>query len=191
MGSASSFQRARLVVAVLSAPGFTGFAPGERFPFEDELAESFGVDCERGPDLDFGWSDYYDEEMGGSPRRGFLAYSRLVDPADLASIKARTNAVEERWALEGRRRCNLDPGLLYLSRFSLATTKDRPHRVPLAEGIFAEVTLIYERGDFRPLPWTYPDWASEEYRSFLRSQREGLKRQLRSLALPVHGASET
>jgi len=53
----------------------------------------------------------------------------------------------------------------------LATTKDRAHRICLHEGIHAEVTLLYERGGFRPLPWTYPDYRSAEVRSFFERAR--------------------
>ena len=38
----------------------------------------------------------------------------------------------------------------------------------LSRGIYADLTSVYENGDYRPLPWTYPDWASEEYRACLR-----------------------
>jgi hypothetical protein len=143
------------------------------------LEERFGPADMRGPELPFPWSSYYDEEMGGRPTRNFLSFPRLVDPGDLAAIKIWTNALELSLATGGRRKINLDPGLLSLSRFALATTKDRPHRIPLSDGIYAEVTLIYERGDYRPLPWTYPDWASEEYRSLLRTLRARLRGELR------------
>ena len=117
---------------------------------------------------------------GGRPRRSFLSFERLVDPAELADIKVWTNDLERSYAVEGCRGVNLDPGLLSLSRFVLATTKDRPQRVALSRGIYADLTLVYENGDYRPLPWTYPDWASEEYRSRLGKLRENLKIELRS-----------
>ena len=31
----------------------------------------------------------------------------------------------------------------------------------------AEVTLIFQHGEFKALPWTYPDYASDEVRSLL------------------------
>jgi hypothetical protein len=184
MGSTSAFQPARLVVGLLSSPSAPEAFGVDDSPIATALEERFGPSDAWGPELDFPWSAYYDEEMGGRPRRSFLSFSRLVDPAELASIKAFTNALEGRCAVDGKRRYNLDPGLLSLDRFVLATTKNRPHRIPIASGIYAELTLIYESGDFRALAWTYPDWASEEYRAFLRELRERLKRELRSRALP-------
>ncbi len=65
-------------------------------------------------------------------------------------------AIEDAFREGGDRTLNLDPGLLSLSRFALATTKDGSHRIPLRDGIYAEVTLVYERGGFHPLPWTVP-----------------------------------
>jgi hypothetical protein len=41
---------------------------------------------------------------------------------------------------------NLDPGYLTEAKLVLATTKDRNHRLYLDRGIFAEVTLCYQRG---------------------------------------------
>jgi hypothetical protein len=98
----------------------------------------------------------------------------LVDPSGLASIKLQTNEIESRLADGDRRLVNLDPGMLGAGRFCLATTKDRAHRIPLEGGIFAELTLIYEKGGFHPLPWTYPDWASEPVREMLARWRKRL-----------------
>ena len=74
---------------------------------------------------------------------------------------------------------NLDPGLLSLPRFVLATTKESAHRIPLEEGIYAEITLLYEKGSFRPLAWTYPDFRSEGYIVLLNEIRLRYKSQLK------------
>jgi len=172
MGHASTFVPEMLVIGILSSP------EADRAAWDDasrSLEERFGPFA-RGPEMDFAWSGYYDEEMGGRPRRLFAAFVELADPSTLAAVKSWTNALELRLARSGGGRLfNLDPGLLSLSRFVLATTKARPHRIPLSDGIYGELTLMYDRGDYRPLPWTYPDWASEGYRAYLRELRIGLK----------------
>ena len=61
----------------------------------------------------------------------------------------------------------------------LATSKSRTHRVYLDRGVWADLTLVFERGEFRELPWTYPDYASEYYRQTLANIREIYKKQLR------------
>ena len=49
---------------------------------------------------------------------------------------------------DGGRRVNLDPGLLSLANLILATTKNRSHRIPLFDGIYAELTLLYAKKQF-------------------------------------------
>lgn len=168
MGTCKAFGKEILVVGVLSSDeALEREARGglERLygPVETEV-----------PRQVFTWSPYYDEEMGVPIWRSYWAFRDFVDPAALAAIKTAANAIESRLAIGGRRKVNLDPGLLAPGRFVLATTKDRAHRIALAEGIYAELTLIFERGEFHALPWTYPDWASEPVRSMLASWRHRL-----------------
>ena len=87
-------------------------------------------------------TDYYAPEMGEELCRVFVTVHEPVDPALLADIKLETNRLEELFATDGRRRVNIDPGLMALSRFVLASTKDSSHRVPLRDGIYAEITLV-------------------------------------------------
>jgi hypothetical protein len=124
----------------------------------------------------FDATHYYDRELGTPIKKQFLSFSRLIDPGDLAAIKCFTNELEE---LRGRecathphRPVNLDPGYLDAARLVLATTKDRAHRIYLGQGIYAEVTLLYEGGAWRALPWTYPDYAAPTYHAFLALARE-------------------
>ncbi len=173
MGSPRAFAPEKLVVAVLACEGEGGQALLER------LERRFGPSDWTSPQLPFTYTRYYDREMGGPISRCFLSFRELVDPQRLAGIKLETNRLEAELSREGRRRVNLDPGLLSLSRFVLASTKPSAHRIALAEGIHAEVTLIFERGGFRPLEWTYPDYRSPEYLEILNRIRALLKAQLR------------
>jgi hypothetical protein len=66
-----------------------------------------------------------------------------------------------------------------LGRFVLATTKDFAHRIPLHDGIYAEVTLLYRNKDYVPLPWTYPDYRSRAYRDELLRARARYRKQLK------------
>ncbi len=176
MGTPRPFPPAKLVVAVIAS------RLDRRGEARGRLEALFGpVDVERDPDP-FTFTTYYDREMGGPLSRWFLSFERLVSPDSLASIKLATNALEGELAESGRRTFNFDPGLLTLARFSLATTKESAHRIPLRDGIYAEVTLKYEKGGFRPLPWTYPDYRSERYLAVLERIRARLKEQLREAA---------
>ena len=171
MGTASDFKPEKLVIGVLSS------RPGGEGELVSALEERWGANDLVSGAVPFDFSHYYDLEMGTPIRRLFISFERLVDPAGLARIKLETNAIEDRFREEGRRKVNLDPGLLCLSRFVLATTKESSHRVPLASGIWAEVTLLFEKGSFRPVEWTYPDYRSPGCIAILNSIRALYKEQ--------------
>jgi hypothetical protein len=145
----------------------------------EELVGRFGPVKAMSEKQKFVYTDYYDEEMGAKPWRLYLCFERLVDPSTLAESKQWTNSLEMAWEKEGKRVCNLDPGLLTLSSLILATTKSRAHRIPLQSGMYAEVTLIYQAGAFSCLPWTYQDYRSEEVRALLTAWRASYHTQLK------------
>lgn len=130
----------------------------------------------------FNQTSYYQSSMGSDLRKYFLAFERLVLPDRLADIKLQTNALEHELAATRRyaeaRPLNLDPGLLVLGKFLLATTKDQAHRVYLRDGIFAEVTLRYHAGAFEPWPWTYADYRLPCVHFFLQQAREYYRQRL-------------
>ena len=146
-----------------------------------ELEQNFGPIDYTSREIPFSFSSYYDREMGPGLVRIFLGFEELVDPGDLWRIKKATNRMEALFSEDRDRKINLDPGLLDLNRLVLATTKHAGHRIPLAEGIYAEITLHYRRGRFEPLPWTYPDYRSEEYQRILLELREIFHGQLKHL----------
>ena len=170
MGTGKPFGKEILVMGILQAD------EAEGIPFIAELEKSFGPVETLTAKEEFRWTDYYRKEMGERIYRYYIEFQDLIDPNLLAGIKLNTNEVELRFSRDGRRGINLDPGLLAPGRFVLATTKDRAHRIALAEGIYAELTLIYEKGGFHALPWTYPDWASEPVRTMLAGWRKRLFR---------------
>jgi hypothetical protein len=176
MGNAADFTPEKLVIAVLASPA------ADREALRTRLEERWGPADYTSPTLPFTFTRYYDEEMGTPIERFFLSFERLVDPSGLPGIKRATNAIEDHFRAQGRRKVNLDPGLLSLPRFVLATTKENAHRIPLQEGIFAELTLLFGKEGFGPLPWTYPDYRTEAYLSILNGVRARYKAQVRSSA---------
>jgi len=131
--------------------------------------------------FDFDYTEYYRDEMGEGLKRRFISFERLMDPADIASIKLHTNSIEDETAsAPGRRRVNLDPGYLELSKIVLASTKNFSHRIYLHSGIWAEVTLQYVHGGFRTLPWTFPDYGGGRYDGFFRELREKYHAQIKT-----------
>jgi Domain of unknown function (DUF4416) len=165
MGVVSNFTPAQLIVSLLASQlADTG-------EVVDALRARFGAIAAESAVLPFPYTRYYEAEMGEGLRRQFFAFDRLHDPAALSDVKQATNDLEARFGTASRRSANIDPGLLFLDRFVLATTKERAHRIPLRNGIYAELTLIYENRTFRALPWTYPDYASDEVIAFLLDAR--------------------
>jgi hypothetical protein len=129
--------------------------------------------------IPFTWSDYYAREMGAGLMRKFVSFGRLIRPERLRGIKLWTVKLEAELSEEGRRRVNLDPGYLDLARLVVATRKDQAHRIALGRGVFAEVTLRFERGRFRPWEWTYADYRTEEYAAALARIRSIYREQVR------------
>jgi hypothetical protein len=174
MGIAKKFLSEKLVIGVLVSDA------GLEESLLSSLTEHFGALDYISPKIDFTYTSYYNEEMGSPITRFFVAGKRLVDPESLAAIKRTTNAIEAEYAREGKRKINLDPGLVSQSRFILASTKDSSHRVPLSDGIYAEICLVYERGSFRPVEWTYADYRSTPYIGILNEIREIYRRELKA-----------
>ena len=113
--------------------------------------------------IDFTYTDYYDEEMGGGLKRKFLSFKKLVRLETIAKVKLLTNDIEKKFLVNGKRTVNIDPGYVDMAKLVLLSTKDYSHRVHIGNGIFAEVTLHYKDKRFDFWPWTYPDYKSEEY----------------------------
>lgn len=134
----------------------------------------------------FNYTAYYAKEMGAGLFRRVLVFRSLVAQEQLPEIKLATNAIERAYASGGRRRVNIDPGYLLLERFVLATGKNYSHRIYLGQGIYADLTLIFRRGAFQALPWTYPDYADLPLRRFLLAVRGRYAQDLRAETLENH-----
>eukprot|EP00466_Bigelowiella_natans_P014436 jgi/Bigna1/85293/estExt_fgenesh1_pg.C_30161 len=89
------------------------------------------------------------------------------------------------------RRVNIDPGILSLGSLHLVSTKYAPHRLCIAplsflsddrvlpccqrldnKGLWSEIELYYEDGAYKPLPWTYPDFRTDEMLEFFKTIRQ-------------------
>lgn len=145
------------------------------------LEEEFGECGTRSCILPFDNTDYYTEEMGKDLQRMFIYFRRIIPQEGLVEVKLKTNEIEkEHLNQHGGRRINIDPGILTMERLILATGKNYTHRIYLGRGIYADLTLIYNNGSFRPLRWTYPDYASpriiEIINEFRKDYKEKVKR---------------
>ena len=165
MGSPQRHSPVKLVISLLYNDE-TVFAQART-----RLRRKFGrLDLESGP-LDFSHTDYYRSELGDGLKRKFISFTKLIPPQDLPRIKLAANRLEQALSRRHLRRINIDPGYLDQAKFILATTKNYKHRIYLARGIFAEVTLFFQGGTFRPWECTYPDYRSQPCIDILNSIR--------------------
>ena len=132
----------------------------------------------------FTQTDYYKDQIGETILRQFVSVEKLIDPGQLAGIKHKTNELEQRLAkqlaLNVPRPVNLDPGIIEPSKLVLATTKNYSHRIYIGDKMYAEVTLIYDKGNWNTLPYTYPDYKQQCYFDFFEKVRKRLLEQLKS-----------
>ena len=180
MGRPTKAEPVKLLVGMLSAyPGAMGEA-------EAHLADPLGPVEARSDLFAHEFTEYYRDEMGHPLARYFVSLERLIRPGDLAGIKRFTGDVEDRVAAEGNwpvaRPVNLDPGYITPAKLVLASTKNHAHRIYLDGGIYGEVTLVYERGAWQTLRWTYPDYRTPDYHAFFTQVRERLLAQRREAA---------
>ncbi len=146
---------------------------------ERKLVGKFGQSDFQSQTLPFNHTQYYQNEFGTNLKRKFLSFKKLIKAETLAQIKIVTNKIEQGSARQGKRQINIDPGILSLGKVILASTKDYRHRIYLASGIYAEVTLYYQDKSFRPWEWTYPDYKTPEYIQIFNYLRDIYSRQIR------------
>ncbi|MCP4344149.1 MAG: DUF4416 family protein [Desulfobacterales bacterium] len=141
-------------------------------PVSEELVKKFGPADIVSPWLPFDYTTYYEPEMGSKLFRRVFSFNNLINQESLSEIKVLTNKLESEFLKNNKRRINIDPGYLLHERFVLATGKNFAHRIYIGMNIYADLTLIYQKGAFQKLPWTYPDYADSVMLSFLEKVRK-------------------
>jgi len=141
-------------------------------PVAAELTAKFGSVDMISSWMSFNYTDYYKQELGSPLSRRLLSFETLIDQQALAGIKIATNQLEQTYARGHRRRVNIDPGYLLFERFVLASGKNFSHRIYIGRQIYADLTLVFRKGAFETLPWTYPDYADCPIRDFLERVRK-------------------
>ena len=133
---------------------------------------------------DFDKTDYYKEQTGEQILRQFVSIEKLIEPGDLSKIKHKTNQLEQKLvnklSVDVPRPVNFDPGIIEPSKLILATTKNYSHRIYIGEKMYAEVTLIFDKGVWKAFDYTYPDYRQQCYMDFFDKVRGRLLEQLKS-----------
>ncbi|MBI4245042.1 MAG: DUF4416 family protein [Planctomycetes bacterium] len=109
-------------------------------------------------------TDYYKKEMGDSLEKTIYILKQPIAPDAIIKFKLLSFEEENRYSTNNKRTINIDPGYIDLPKVVLTSFKNFSHRIYLADGVYAEVTLIYnkEKNTYTELPWTYPDYKSNE-----------------------------
>ncbi len=132
-------------------------------------------------DVPFDHTDYYQEEMGDPLRRWWVTLKTQWLESNLAKKKRAFMEYEQSAAEQfsvSERPINLDPGYVRGNQVVLASTKYVAHRVCIGNGMYAELTLLFEEGEYRPLPWTYPDYRGSVPHRFFEGARERYHREI-------------
>jgi hypothetical protein len=144
----------------------------------DRACRSWGPAAIVSRPFHFDQTAYYTPTMGTGLLKQFLALEQLIDPGDLSALKRLTNQWEQDYAQAAAdllpRPLNLDPGYITPAKLVLASTKDFAHRLYLGDGIYAEVTLQFRHGAWRPHEWTFPDYERADYHEFFSECRDYL-----------------
>lgn len=156
---------------------------------EKKLQEIFGKIEDRSPEIRFdideeekkrGFTDYYCDEMGKGLYRVWISFENLREQENIYKTKNITGTIEDIFKdASGRRRINIDPGYLTASNIILFSTKNYSHRIYIADGIYAEVTLIYRNNSYNFLAWTYPDYRTDIAINFFNNIRKKYFEQLK------------
>lgn len=146
-----------------------------------ELTNRYGVIDFMSDTLAFDFTDYYEKEFGKNLQRHIISFSKLIAPEALPAIKHVTNAIEDSFTgIAGKRSINIDPGYITLYHLILATCKRFSHRPYLRDGVYADLTLIFQAKTFQPLPWTFPDYGSAGLIALLNTIRDTYLHQLKT-----------
>ncbi|MDR2870081.1 MAG: DUF4416 family protein [Deferribacteraceae bacterium] len=114
----------------------------------------------------FDHTEYYTPEMGAGLKKYFIAFGAPAEPSRLPEYKHAALAAEAQYSKHNSRTINIDPGYLAEEKIVVASTKNFTHRIYLADGIFGDLQLMRQRGDYSAMPWTYADYVRPESIAF-------------------------
>ena len=137
-------------------------------------------------DFEFVATDYYALEMGAPLFRRFYSFEKLIDPEMLVEAKLLTNQIEDDFAVDGKRRINLDAAYVDYYKVVLASLKFGGQKLYMRKGVYGDMTLIMNKGKWENFAWGFPDFKSGAYDAVLNRIRDLYKEQIRRL--PKSGA---
>ena len=138
---------------------------------EAELASVFGEIALKSVPFAFDTSEYYRPELGEGLLRIWYGFRDLCAAERLVEARLTTGEIEDRLAVEGRRRVNLDPGYLDLGKLVLASLKEAPDKVYMGEGVWAHTCLQFRDGKFTAPDHSFPDFMDGRFDGLMLEAR--------------------
>ena len=145
------------------------------------MSDIFGEADFIGEPHPFGMTDYYEDEMGPELSRVIVSFNKLGEAPGLVDVKLSVDRLEEKLSGSFGRTVNIDPGYIDYFKAVLASFKEGPQKIYLGRGVYADPVLMFEDGEWRTLPWSFPDFKEELYmeefgaiRRIYKEQRRGL-----------------
>ena len=127
-------------------------------------------------DIPFTGEPRHHEEMGQQLIRRFFSFEKQVGLDRLADLKRLCRKIEAGFADEVDdylfRAVNVDPGIMTPENVTMASSEGKNYRIYLTSGVYAQVELIWSRGQFVQLPWTNPDYTHPEALDLFHRVRE-------------------
>ncbi len=182
--NALSIEPVKLVAAVL-------YQNSEDFELAKQLmSDAFSRIDYEGDAFPFVESDYYEAEMGAKLKRLMISFDSLVMPDQLVKAKQTTQQLEKLLANQGNRTANMDIGYLDIFKLILASYKGRGNKIYMGEQIWADMILYFEKGDYQPFVWSFPDFKSGIYNKDLKVIRNIYKNQLKEYRVKLKNYPE-
>ena len=166
-------ENVKLVAAVL-------FADKKQYELlKPILIETFSEIDYEGSFFPFVETDYYESEMGKGLIRGMISFGKLVHPSCLAEAKQKAREIEQKFSQLDNRMVNVDIGYMDMFKVVLASFKGRSNKIYLSGGVWADMILYFESGDYQSFSWGFPDFKSGIYNQDLKEIRSNYKKQLK------------
>lgn len=165
MGELAPFPLVKVFVGVLTAH------PDLLHTIQPVLEDQWGPLEAVSESIPFSHSTYYEAEMGSPLFKSLISFKTVISPEKAYALKVFSQQIEAHYRQDSRRPINLDPGYITPYQVVLLSTKNYAHRIALQQGIYAELELIYTKGTYQTLPWTYPDFKLKAFQDFLQKIR--------------------
>ncbi|MBU1699268.1 MAG: DUF4416 family protein [Candidatus Eisenbacteria bacterium] len=147
---------------------------------EDALVHHFGQIGLKSDPFPFADTDYYEAEMGTDLHRTWFCFNKLFNPEELPKYRSLTGLIEDEFAVEKRRRVNLDTGYLDMGKLVLASLKGAADKIYMGQGVWAHTCLRYRFNKFSGPDHSFPDFIDGRFNDFFIEARRVYKRSLKT-----------